>query len=167
MARSELCWLPARCVVAPRSTLEVSLVLRIVTFTHARFALRGGGHNPNTGWSSVGSIGLLVDLYQLKNLSLSEDKKIISIGPGNRWADVYRYLDGTEVSAAGGRVPEVGVSGLLLRGKIRKLCHARGFVERFTWGLSYFPSETGLSCDNVQNFEVQDLPVIQLSLIND
>lgn len=101
----------------PRDTFEVSLVLRIATFTGTKFALRGGGHNPNAGWSSIGSTGLLADLYQLKYLSLSQDKNIISIGPGNRWSNVYRYLDRTGVSAAGGRVPEVGVSGLLLGGK--------------------------------------------------
>jgi len=82
--------------------------------------VRGGGHNPNSGWASIGSTGLLVDLYLLKTLELSQDKDIIKVGPGNRWSDVYQYLNGTGVSAAGARVPEVGVSGQLLGGKICK-----------------------------------------------
>ncbi|KAL8692584.1 MAG: hypothetical protein Q9224_003926, partial [Gallowayella concinna] len=105
---SELCWLPAHCILAPRNTKEVSLILKIVTFTHAKFAVRGGGHNPNPGWASIGSTGLLIDLYLLNTLELSRDKRTISVGSGNRWSDVYRYLNGTGVSAAGGRVPEVG-----------------------------------------------------------
>ena len=109
----------------------MSRVLKIIKFTSVKFAVRSGGHNPNAGWASVGKTGLLVDLYLLKSLKLSDDKNIISIGPGNRWSDVYRYLNGTGVSVAGARVPEVGVSGQLLGGKILIAHRHRGFTKSF------------------------------------
>lgn len=97
--------------------------MKIIHFTSARFAIRSGGHNPNPRWASIGQSGLLIDLYLLKTLALSQDKDVISIGPGNRWSDVYQYLQGTGVSAAGARVPEVGVGGQLLGGKGFQFVH--------------------------------------------
>lgn len=115
--RSKLCWLPARCIVAPGSTHEVSLVLKIIQFTGAKFSVRGGGHNPNRNWASVSSDGILVDLHCLKTLRLRQENNIISVGVGNRWSDVYRFLAPTGISPGGARVPDVGVSGQLLGGE--------------------------------------------------
>ncbi|KAG6995617.1 DNA-directed RNA polymerase III subunit rpc5 [Physcia stellaris] len=134
---SDLCWLKARCIITPRTAYEVGLFLKIITFTQAKFAVRSGGHNPNPTWASIGHDGLLVDLNQLNALKLSRDKKLVSIGPGNRWSNVYEYLNASGKFVAGARVPEVGVGGQILGG-----------------GLSYFPSQSGLSCDSVQNFEI-------------
>ena len=39
-----------------------------------------------------------------------------SLGPGGRWGDVYATLDPYEVSVVGGRIPHVGVGGLILGG---------------------------------------------------
>ena len=92
--------------------------MRIITLFQAKFAIRGGGHNRNVGWSSIGSYGVLIDMYKLNQISLSSDKSVVTMGPGNRWGEVYSYLVGSGVSTIGGRVPEVGVSGLTLGGKM-------------------------------------------------
>lgn len=105
--RSSTCWLSAQCFVTPSSASEVGLALEIVTFLHAKFAVRAGGHNPNPGFSSISDYGLLIDLSALNHLELSPDKKVVGVGPGNRWYDVYKYLDQSGVTAIGGRVPEV------------------------------------------------------------
>jgi hypothetical protein len=60
--RSSTCWLSAQCFVTPSSASEVGLALEIVTFLHAKFAVRAGGHNPNPGFSSISDYGLLIDL---------------------------------------------------------------------------------------------------------
>ena len=99
-------------------------MLKIITFSHVKFAVRSGGHNPNPGWGSIGSNGLLVDLYQLNTLVLSQDRSILAVGPGNRWMDVYQYLNSTGLSAVGARVPEVGVGGQILGGELL----TRGFM---------------------------------------
>ncbi|KAL8882448.1 MAG: hypothetical protein Q9198_000562 [Flavoplaca austrocitrina] len=117
LVRSSRCWLPSRCIVAPKTSHEVGLIVKVIAFTGTRFAVRSGGHNPNPAWASIGANGLLVDLYQLDTIRLSGDRKILTVGPGNRWADVYRYLNGTGISVAGARVQEVGVGGQLLGGE--------------------------------------------------
>lgn len=94
-------------MVTPSSTAGVALALKIVRFLQIQFAIRAGGHNPNSGFASVGTQGLLLDLSSLNQRRLSADKKIASIGPGNRWIDVYEYLDSANVTVIGGRVPEV------------------------------------------------------------
>lgn len=40
----------------------------------------------------------------------------MSLGPGLRWGDVYNALDSYGVSLIGGRIPQVGVGGLILGG---------------------------------------------------
>ena len=113
-----MCWLEARCIVTPSTPYEVGLLLKIITFTQAKFAVRSGGHNPNPTWASIGHDGLLMDLNQLNALKLSQDKKLVSIGPGNRWSNVYEYLNASGIFVAGARVPEVGVGGQILGGKL-------------------------------------------------
>lgn len=82
-----------------------------------KFAIRSGGHSPNPGWSSVGDAGILIDLQRLNQISLSEDKKVASLGPGGRWGEVIDTLDAQGATIVGGRSPIVGVGGLILGGK--------------------------------------------------
>ncbi|CAF9942331.1 hypothetical protein IMSHALPRED_003621 [Imshaugia aleurites] len=134
---SKLCWLKPACIVAPKNAVEVSIALRIVTFLQARFAIRSGGHTFNPGWASVGANGILIDLHKMRRLDLSDDGKILSVGPGTHWNDAYDFLDSRGLTVVGGRQGTIGVGGLILGG-----------------GLSYLSSKEGLACDNVQNFEV-------------
>jgi FAD/FMN-containing dehydrogenase len=92
------------------------LALKIIHFFRNQFAVRSGGHSPNPGFSSVQESGLLIDLKKLNQVSVSEDKKVASLGPGGRWGDVYEALDPYGVSVIGGRIPQVGVAGAILGG---------------------------------------------------
>lgn len=49
-------------------------------------------------------------------IQLSADKTVASVGPGGRWGDVVSTLGAQGVSIAAGRIPIVGVSGLMLGG---------------------------------------------------
>lgn len=84
--------------------------------------MRGGGHNTNPGWASIDGSGVLIDLQKIKTLSLSDDKKLVKVGPGNRWGDVAPFLDKYEMSAVGGRHLQVGVGGVILGGKRISTC---------------------------------------------
>lgn len=106
-----------------------------------KFSVRGGGHSPNPGWSSINDTGILIDLQKMNRLTLSSDSAVVSLGPGLRWGDVYNALDTYGVSVIGGRIPHVGVAGLILGG-----------------AFFHFSGEYGLAADNVKNFEV---PVLQ------
>jgi hypothetical protein len=79
----------------------------------------------------------VIGLSKFTQCVLSEDKKTVDVGLGLRWLDVYKALDPYDVAVTGGRVPPVGVSGLLLGG-----------------GLSFQNSEHGFSCMGVVNYEV-------------
>ena len=100
----------------PSTTQSVSKTLKIVNFFRVKFAVRSGGHSPNPGWSSVDQPGILIDLQKLNQIEVSADRKIASLGPGGRWGDVFTALDPYGISVIGGRIPHVGVGGLILGG---------------------------------------------------
>lgn len=118
----QLCERSAACsefpsfIVLPKSGDDVSIVLKVVQSLRITFFIRSGGHSPNPGWSSTGQPGLVIDLKNLNQITVSEDKQIVSLGPGALWGDVYTALDSSGISVIGGRIPSVGVGGLILGG---------------------------------------------------
>ncbi|KAJ4346461.1 uncharacterized protein N0V89_010390 [Didymosphaeria variabile] len=76
-------------------------------------------------------------MASMKNIKLSEDKRIASIEPGNTWFDAYHALESDNLAVIGGRVAAIGVGGLTLGG-----------------GISFYSSQYGWACDNVASFEV-------------
>lgn len=78
-----------------------------------------------------------MSLIGLSQLDVSVDQSTISVGPGNRWVDVYAKLDQYGLYAIGGRLKTIGVSGLTLIG-----------------GFHYFNNRYGWAMDNVVNYEV-------------
>lgn len=95
---------------------DVSLALKTIKFFQMKFATRSGGHSPNPGWSSIAGSGILIDLQNLNQISVNNDKRLVAIGPGQRWGKVYEILDPYGLSVIGGRIPQVGVGGLILGG---------------------------------------------------
>ncbi|PWW76983.1 FAD-binding domain-containing protein [Tuber magnatum] len=133
---SKTCWLKPRCIVSPNSAQDVSITMKIIGFLNVRYSVRSGGHTPNPGYAnSDGTV--LIELSKLRAMSLSSDGTVASIGPGLTWVEVYDYLAQRGTTVLGGRIPHVGVGGLILGG-----------------GLSFFANRYGLACDNVKNFEV-------------
>ena len=81
------------------------------------FAIRGGGH---MWWAGAANIqdGVTIDLSELNEVGVSQDRTITSVGGGARWEDVYYKLDPMNLAVVGGRVHDVGVAGLTLGGRI-------------------------------------------------
>lgn len=119
--RSSDCWLPATCILKAHTSLDVALALRIATTMQATFAVRGAGHNANPGFGSIGDQGILLDLGEINQVILNDDKSIASIGTGSTWGAVYGILEEFNLTVAGGRSADVGVGGLLLGGLINPL----------------------------------------------
>ena len=64
----------------------------------------------------------------------------MTVGPGNRWADVYSKLDALGIAIGGGRVATVGVGGLTLGGIIDSaflLQECCTFLNDLTIGLDF------------------------------
>ncbi|KAF9773130.1 hypothetical protein IL306_009104, partial [Fusarium sp. DS 682] len=118
------------------STGSVSTVMRMLSSLNVPFVVKSGGHTAFAGGSNVAD-GVTIDLRYLDNITVSADRRTVSIGPGNRWANVSEKLDPLRLAVVGGRTADVGVGGLILGG-----------------GISYFSGLEGWACDNVRNFEV-------------
>lgn len=88
--------------------------LRIIGQTRTPFAVKGGGHATNPGFSSTS--GVQIAMARFNQVIIDETASTVEIGAGLVWDDVYRALDGTGLNVAGGRVGGVGVAGFILGG---------------------------------------------------
>ncbi|KAL7791990.1 hypothetical protein V8C37DRAFT_381238 [Trichoderma ceciliae] len=129
-------------VISPTSVEDVAQTVRHLTGAEdehgkpVRFAIRSGGHAVDAGAANIDG-GVTIDLSRLNTITVSDDRKTVSIGPGAKWGEVYSKLDGLGISVAGGRASPVGVGGLTTGG-----------------GMSYFSPRYGWTCDNVASFQV-------------
>ncbi|KAL4798062.1 hypothetical protein BDV19DRAFT_397325 [Aspergillus venezuelensis] len=130
------CWLQPEVIVSPTTSQQVAAALALCVFLRIHFSIRGGGHLHNPGSNSNNS-GVVISLSAFKQVKLSDDKRKVDIGVGLRWLDVYSALDSHSLAVAGGRMPTVGVPGLILGG-----------------GISFQNSQYGVGAMGVVNFEV-------------
>jgi hypothetical protein len=145
------CEVPPACVVRPRNVWELAQAVKILKrefdlrCEHASkfdgpvepiFAVRGGGHSPVAGASSIKG-GALIDLSLFNEVTPAEAGKSVAIGAGCKWINVYRTLEKHGLAVAGGRNSAVGVTGLTLGG-----------------GLSFFSPRYGFVCSNILEYEI-------------
>lgn len=114
----------------------MSLGVLTLRLSNCKFAVKSGGHAAFSGASNIDN-GIVIDLVKLNQVTVSDDKKETSVGPGNVWYDVYSKLDPMGLSVIGGRVSAIGVGGLTLGG-----------------GVSFFSNRYGWACDNVNKYQV-------------
>ncbi|KAF2120044.1 hypothetical protein BDV96DRAFT_641904 [Lophiotrema nucula] len=124
------------CIVQPRTTEEVSRVVKVLAKIGGPVALRSGGHTQWEGSNDVYN-GVTIDLGRMTKVTYDSHSKLASIQPGPRWGDVYQELLKYNVCVTGGRDGNVGIGGFLTGG-----------------GNSYYAGLYGFACDNVANFEV-------------
>ncbi|KAL4921870.1 hypothetical protein BDW62DRAFT_97984 [Aspergillus aurantiobrunneus] len=124
------------CIFAPSADGEVSVVVLLSQLTHCPFAAKSGGHAAFAGASSSDG-GITIFFRDLNEITLNEDKSVVSIGPGNNWGQVYKALEPEGLAVVGGRLSDIGVGGLITGG-----------------GISYYSNLYGWALDNVESFEV-------------
>jgi FAD/FMN-containing dehydrogenase len=124
------------CVYKPSNPVGVSIIVLLSRLTQCPFAVKSGGHAAFAGASNIEG-GITINLINLDEITLSDDKTVAKIGPGNVWLDVYDSLQPYSLTVIGGRVSAIGIGGLTLGG-----------------GISFFSGKYGWACDNVANFEV-------------
>ena len=122
--------------MTPTTAHQVATALALCRFFNISFSVRGGGHLQNPGFNSNNG-GVVISLSKFSHVKLSDDKSTADVGLGLRWLDVYKALDPHGLAVTGGRIPTVGVPGLLLGG-----------------GISFQNSQYGVGAMGVSNYEV-------------
>ncbi|THU84490.1 FAD-binding domain-containing protein [Dendrothele bispora CBS 962.96] len=125
----------SRCSIQPADANDLGRILQILGWTRTPFAITGGGHSLNPGFSST--TGIHIAMSQFNKLQHNEEEGTIDIGAGLRWDDVYGLLNPKGYTVVGGRVNGVGVAGFILGG-----------------GLSWITNERGLTIDTLVSCEV-------------
>ncbi|KAF9038019.1 FAD-binding domain-containing protein [Panaeolus papilionaceus] len=123
------------CVVEAGTAADVAVILNILGDTRTPFAVKGGGHGTNPGWSST--TGVHISLYRFSQVNYNAATQTAEVGAGLIWDDVYAALEPYNVNVVGGRVPGVGVAGFALGG-----------------GYSWKTNQFGLTADTVTAFEL-------------
>lgn len=124
------------CILKPQTAVDVSRILKAISRTDIKFAVRGGGSTPWAGSNNIVD-GVTIDLGALNEIKYDPQTKTASAQPGANWQTVIREMEKHVVQVAAARDPAVGVGGFLTGG-----------------GNSYIAGRVGLGCDTVVNFEV-------------
>jgi FAD/FMN-containing dehydrogenase len=103
------------CIIFPKTVEEVSTVVKLLTNTTEKFAIKSGGHNPNNYFSSVDG-GPLICTEHLDQANLNQATGVVDVGPGNRLDGIAAKLQGSGWTFVGGRIGNTGVGGLVLGG---------------------------------------------------
>ncbi|ESK85740.1 fad binding domain-containing protein [Moniliophthora roreri MCA 2997] len=125
------------CRVSPSSAEDVSTALKTLKAGQCQFAVRSGGHMPWKGSNNIDAPGITIDMGNMNSITLTSDKKVVQLGPGNRWGPVYDALAPENLIIVGGRSNTVGVGGYLLGG-----------------GISHLNAQHGLAAQNIVNYEI-------------
>ena len=115
---------------------DVAIALATFKSTQTQFSVRGNGHMPVKGAASTNQ-GILLVLTKMREMSLSADHSVASLGPGLTWFEVYNWIAPFGKAVLGRRYAPVGVSGFLLGG-----------------GISFYSGQYGWAANSVKNFEL-------------
>lgn len=108
--------------------------MKILAKTKTPFAIKGGGHSFNQGFSST--VGVQIAMSRINDVIVSSDKRSVTLGMGGICespsqefptsvpilnhltigSNVYTILQAQGLTVSGGRIHGVGVGGYLLGG---------------------------------------------------
>jgi FAD/FMN-containing dehydrogenase len=116
----------ARC----RTAGDIVAALDLARSAGCRFSVRAGGHS--VAGHSACSDGMVIDLSQMRGVSVDPAARTATVEPGATWADFDAATAAHGLASTGGLISTTGVAGLTLGGGI-------GWLQR----------KYGLSCDNM------------------
>ncbi len=104
-------------------------VIRAVTFAREQglaVAIRSGGHSL-AGFNTIDG-GLLIDLSELKSMSVDPDRRVARVQPGLTWKEYALQAQEYGLATSSGDVGSVGVGGLILGGGIGWMVRKHGLT---------------------------------------
>ena len=116
----------ARCF----TTEQVAAAVEFARQEGLEIAVRGGGHS--FAGFSVCDGGLMINLSEMRDVTVDEDARRARCGGGATWADVDAATQAHGLAVPGGIVSHTGIAGLTLGG-----------------GMGWLTRRAGLSCDNL------------------
>lgn len=104
------------CIVRPKSAQDVSIALGILKESHStRFAVKGGGHNANTGFNNIEN-GVTIDMQSMKDVEVARGDQVVRVGAGALSQDAYDAAEKRNLTVLAGRIGVVGTAGFLTGG---------------------------------------------------
>ena len=115
-----------RCVRAD----DIAVAFDFARTNELEVAVRGGGHNP--AGHCVCDGGLVIDLSQMRKVTVDDEARIARSDGGATWLDFDSATQAFGLVTPGGVVVSTGVVGLSLGG-----------------GIGHLTAQYGLTCDNI------------------
>ncbi|HEV8500539.1 MAG TPA: FAD-binding oxidoreductase, partial [Casimicrobiaceae bacterium] len=122
-------------IVRCRTACDVVAALALADRTGLEVSIRGGGHN--VAGRAVADDGLMIDLAELRAVTVDPVRATVTAGGGTTWAELNAAAAEHGLAVTGGAVSSTGVAGLTLGG-----------------GLGWLMARYGLAADNLQEVEL-------------
>jgi len=122
-------------IIQPKDTTDIADAVNFARENDLCISVKGGGHG--VAGKAVCDDGVMIDLSNMKAVSVDPDKKIARVEAGATLADLDSATQKHNLVTTGGMVSETGVAGLTLGG-----------------GLGYLARRFGLALDNLVAAEV-------------
>ncbi|GAA0321582.1 FAD-binding oxidoreductase [Bacillus carboniphilus] len=120
---------PAAIIVC-QSEEDVVAAVKFANEQGLHISIRGGGHH--VAGTAVCDDGLMIDLSQMRAVTVNEELKVAYVEGGATLGDIDEETQKYGLATPTGTVSETGVAGLALSG-----------------GLGYLRGKYGLTCDNI------------------
>jgi FAD/FMN-containing dehydrogenase len=122
-------------IVRARSVHDVVAALAFARSGGFEVSVRGGGHN--VAGRAVADGGVMIDLAEMKGITIDPERAIASAQGGVTWYELNEAAAGHGLAVTGGAVSTTGIAGYTLGG-----------------GLGWLMGKYGLACDNLEAVEL-------------
>ncbi|EGE05583.1 hypothetical protein TEQG_08699 [Trichophyton equinum CBS 127.97] len=113
-------------VVHPANENDVVETISYAVESQRPFVVRGGGHS--NGFSTISSPGIILDLSQMRNVSVDTERKVAIAQGGATMGDGIRAAASEGLAIATGTCNEVGLVGAALGGGIGRFLGHYGYA---------------------------------------